>query len=85
MGRMRKLVEGDLCPARPPAPADENHSGSTVDDVHSGTTGSTAFLHASASLAVAVFMADLVAQVWTLAIAMTEALGCILMINSENL
>ena len=61
MGRMRNLVEGELCPAVPAAPAVEKQSGSTMDDVHSGTTGSTAFRNASASLAVSIFMADLVA------------------------
>ena len=84
MGRMRNLVEGDLCPAVPAAPAVEDQTGSTIDDIHSGTTGSTAFRNASASLAVAIFMADLVAQVWTVVVATTEASGCTTMIDTAN-
>ena len=77
MGRMRNLVEGDLCPAVPPAPAVDNQSGSTMDDIHSGTMGSTAFWDASVSLAVAIFMADLVAQVLASAAA-AKAFACAL-------
>lgn len=78
MGRMQNLVEGDLCPAVPAAPAVDNQPGSTMDNIHSGTRGNTAFRDASASLAVAIFMADLVAQVSANAAGVMEAFSCTL-------
>ena len=46
-----------------------------MGDDRSGSAGSTAFWSASASLAIAGFMADLVAQVQTAVAAMTRALA----------
>ena len=78
MGGMRNLVEGELCPSVTPAPALDQHSGSNMGDDRPGSNGSTGFWSASASLAISIFMADLVAQVRTAIAAMTRGLANIL-------
>jgi hypothetical protein len=69
-GRMQHILEDELCPRLPPhvaglASGVDSVSSRAEDNAPLGSSGGTAFCEANASLALAVFMADLVAQAWT--------------------